>query len=174
MKFAIIGKSLPHTLSPKIHTEYFNLDYIKKELNEDMLSNFFVLNDFDGFNVTIPYKEKVIPFLDEVSTEALKIGAVNTVVKKDGKYFGYNTDVFGLEYGLKELKVDLTNKTVLILGSGGTSKTATYLVKKFTDKVFVVSSASPSPLVQKNRRNWKGHFLFFRVYNITTYAVTAR
>ena len=104
-----------------------------------MLSNFFVLNDFDGFNVTIPYKEKVIPFLDEVSTEALKIGAVNTVVKKDGKYFGYNTDVFGLEYGLKELKVDLTNKTVLILGSGGTSKTATYLVKKFTDKVFVVS-----------------------------------
>jgi len=139
MKFAIIGKSLPHTLSPKIHNEFFHIDYTKIELNENQLSDFFASKKFDGFNVTIPYKETVIPFLDEVSSEALNIGAVNTVVNKNGKFFGYNTDIFGLEYGLKSLNVDLLNKTVLVLGSGGTSKTACYLLKKFTDKVFVVS-----------------------------------
>ena len=139
MKFGLLGEKLPHTLSPKIHCEYFGLDYGKFELSKDQLKDFFNNKNFCGINVTIPYKETVIPFLDEVDELAKNIGAVNTVVNKNGKLIGYNTDILGLEYGLKSLKIDLFDKTIMILGSGGTSKTAKYLCQKFTNKIYVVS-----------------------------------
>ena len=93
------------------------------------MPRFFQERDFSGINVTIPYKQAVIPFLDEISDEAKKIGAVNTIVKKEGKLFGFNTDFFGMRALIKSAGLDLENKTVLILGTGGTSKTAVEVSK---------------------------------------------
>ena len=122
MKFCLIGKKLGHSYSKVIHAKQ-GLDYSLVEVLESELKE-FLNRGYDGFNVTIPYKKDIIPFLDEVDSDALKIGAVNTVINKNGKFMGYNTDVYGMEYALKRAKIDLKGKSVLILGTGGTSLTA--------------------------------------------------
>lgn len=123
-KLCVIGKKLSHTLSPQIF-EKFGLQYDVVELeDEKALSDFVKKGEYDGFNVTIPYKQAVMPMLDFVSDEAKNVGAVNTVVKNDGKYFGYNTDVIGMRYGIQCAEIDLADKKVAILGTGGTSLTA--------------------------------------------------
>ncbi len=128
--FYVIGKSLKHTMSPFIH-KCMGLDYGVVELeNESDLCNFLQEKKFGGVNVTIPYKESVIKALDFVEEVANKVSAVNTIVNKDGLLFGYNTDVFGMEYALNHFKIGVENKTVLILGSGGTAKSANYLCQK--------------------------------------------
>ena len=128
-KFAVIGRSLPHTMSPFIYKE-LGLCYGVAEMESGELGDFVKNGGFDGFNVTIPYKTEIIPYLDEVRGAAAEIGAVNTVVRENGKTVGYNTDVDGMaEVFLKE-GVSFDGKTVLILGSGGTSLTAEYLAWK--------------------------------------------
>lgn len=129
MKYGLIGKPLGHSFSREIHTLIADYDYRLLEIDEDELPRFFQERDFSGINVTIPYKQAVIPFLDEISDEAKKIGAVNTIVKKEGKLFGFNTDFFGMRALIKSAGLDLENKTVLILGTGGTSKTAVEVSK---------------------------------------------
>lgn len=129
MKYGLIGKPLGHSFSREIHALIADYDYRLFEIDEDELPRFFQERDFSGINVTIPYKQAVIPFLDEISDEAKKIGAVNTIVKKEGKLFGFNTDFFGMRVLIKSAGLDLENKTVLILGTGGTSKTAVEVSK---------------------------------------------
>lgn len=129
MKYGLIGKPLGHSFSREIHALIADYDYRLLEIDEDELTRFFQERDFSGINVTIPYKQAVIPFLDEISDEAKKIGAVNTIVKKEGKLFGFNTDFFGMRALIKSAGLDLENKTVLILGTGGTSKTAVEVSK---------------------------------------------
>ncbi|MDY3095162.1 MAG: shikimate kinase [Eubacteriales bacterium] len=129
MKYGLIGKPLGHSFSREIHALIADYDYRLFEIDEDELPRFFQERDFSGINVTIPYKQAVIPFLDEISDEAKKIGAVNTIVKKEGKLFGFNTDFFGMRALIKSTGLDLENKTVLILGTGGTSKTAVEVSK---------------------------------------------
>lgn len=129
MKYGLIGKPLGHSFSREIHALIADYDYCLFEIDEDELPRFFQERDFSGINVTIPYKQAVIPFLDEISDEAKKIGAVNTIVKKEGKLFGFNTDFFGMRALIKSTGLDLENKTVLILGTGGTSKTAVEVSK---------------------------------------------
>ena len=124
MRIYLIAKKLSHSFSKPIHNELSDYSYEYKELSEDEVEEFLRKKDFDGLNVTIPYKEKVIPFLDYISPEAQKIGAVNTIVNKDGKLFGYNTDYYGFCYEIKEADADLENKDVVIMGTGGTAKTA--------------------------------------------------
>ncbi len=123
-KFALIGKTLKHSYSKKIHSHFADYEYDLVELDQVMLENFVLSKKYKGFNVTIPYKKEIIPYLDEVDQRAKKIGAVNTVVLKDNKLCGYNTDFDGMVYALNSTKIDLKNKNVLILGSGGTSNTA--------------------------------------------------
>lgn len=129
MDYFILGKSLPHTLSPDIHKE-FGLNYGAIEIEEDMLKAFVLSKNFKGFNVTIPYKEKILPFLDVADCEAQKIGAVNTVLLKGGKLYGYNTDAGGMERALSRANINLKGKTVCILGSGGTAKTARFVAQR--------------------------------------------
>lgn len=129
MKYGLIGKPLGHSFSREIHALIADYDYRLFEIDEDELPRFFQERDFSGINVTIPYKQAVIPFLDEISDEAKKIGAVNTIVKKERKLFGFNTDFFGMRALIKSTGLDLENKTVLILGTGGTSKTAVEVSK---------------------------------------------
>lgn len=124
MEYGLIGKSISHSFSAQIHPKLFDCDYSLCELSENELDLFFKNRDFKGINVTIPYKTEVIKYLDFVDENAEKIGAVNTVVNKDGKLNGYNTDYSGLKKLISLNNVSLKGKNVLIFGNGGTSKTA--------------------------------------------------
>lgn len=130
MKYAIIGKSLPHTISPRLHEEFGNFAYGVKEFGtEEEFVKFVRSRELLGYNVTIPYKETIIPYLAEISECAREIGAVNTVLDGDGKLSGYNTDIDGVELAFKAAGIDVKGKNVLVLGSGGTSKTVQYYLK---------------------------------------------
>ncbi len=124
MNIYLIAKKLSHSFSKPIHNELSDYSYEYKELLEEEVVPFLEKKEFDGMNVTIPYKETVMPYLDYISPEAQKIGSVNTIVKKDGKLYGYNTDYYGFCYEIKEAGADLKDKDVVILGTGGTAKTA--------------------------------------------------
>ncbi|MBQ6936754.1 MAG: shikimate dehydrogenase [Clostridia bacterium] len=125
MEYGCIGEKLGHSFSKEIHNALTDYQYELKELRKDEVASFMTEHKFKAINVTIPYKETVIPFLDFVSDEASKIGAVNTIVNKDGKLYGYNTDFFGMKSLIERTGIEIKNKTVAILGGGGTSKTAT-------------------------------------------------
>ena len=123
-KFGLIGKTLKHSYSKIIHGELGNYDYDLYEIAPENLKEFVLSGKLKGYNVTIPYKKDIIPYLDEVDERALKIGAVNTVVEKDGKRYGFNTDFLGMKYMLSRAGITLKDKVVMLLGSGGTSNTA--------------------------------------------------
>lgn len=138
MKFCLIGEKLSHSYSKEIHS-LCGLDYTLKEIVRCGVGDFIENSSYHGYNVTIPYKKDVLPFLHEVSVEAKEMGAVNTVLNKNGKLLGYNTDVGGILYTLKRKGVSLNGKTVLILGTGGASKAVEYVCKKQGAKYFFVS-----------------------------------
>ena len=124
MQYGCIGEKLSHSFSKEIHNALTDYVYELKELAPDEVGAFLQTRDFKAINVTIPYKQTVIPFLDHVSDRARAIGAVNTVVNRDGVLYGYNTDFYGMSTLLAANGISLRGKKVLILGSGGTSKTA--------------------------------------------------
>lgn len=117
-KYYLLGEKLSHSYSAVIHS-FFGLDYSLRELPPEKLSEFVKSRKFDGLNVTMPYKKSIVPLLDEVDGIAEKTGAVNTVLNKNGKLIGYNTDYYGMKYALEAAKITLKGKDVLILGSGG-------------------------------------------------------
>ena len=122
--YGCIGKRLMHSFSKEIHAKLADYRYELIELKEDEVRPFFEKKEFAAVNVTIPYKETVMPYLDEISDIARRIGAVNTVVHRDGKLCGHNTDYDGMKALIERLDLSLQGKKVLILGTGGTSKTA--------------------------------------------------
>ena len=124
MRYAIVGAHLPHSHSPKIHKLLGNPDYTLCELKKDALVPFMRARDFDGVNVTIPYKQDVMPLCDFLDGEALRIGAVNTVANYKGSLFGFNTDFDGFLFLCRRAGISLDKKHVVVLGGGGTSKTA--------------------------------------------------
>ena len=124
-QIGLIGAHLAHSYSPEIHQALADYDYRLIELTEAELSPFLRGKDFDGLNVTIPYKEAVIPFLDALSPIAARLGAVNTIVKDaNGNLTGHNTDYEGLMALLQQNGIAFNGKKVLILGSGGAAKAA--------------------------------------------------
>ena len=128
-KYCLVGEKLEHSYSKEIHLQN-NLNYSLMEIKKEDLKDFILNNDFDGLNITMPYKQEVLPYLDEISLDAKKIGCVNTVLKKGSKICGENTDLLGFEYAFKKNKVSVKGKNVVILGSGSTSKTAYYYCAK--------------------------------------------
>ena len=124
MNYGLIAEKVGHSFSADIHHRLFGYDYELIALAREDLSLFMTTRDFKAINVTIPYKEAVMPYLDEIDETAKAIGAVNTVVNRDGKLIGYNTDFPGLRSLILRSGISLKGKKVLILGSGGTSKTA--------------------------------------------------
>ena len=124
MKYGVIGESLKHSFSKEIHSLLADYEYELCEVFSDALDSFLCKRDFSAINVTIPYKEKIIPYLDGVDEAAREIGAVNTVVNRNGRLFGYNTDFYGMTMLIKHAAITLADKKVIILGSGGTSRTA--------------------------------------------------
>ncbi len=145
MRFGLIGRSLQHSFSKDYFTSKFkaigaNHSYSNFELEKisvfpELLKQY---PDLGGLNVTIPYKEKIIPFLSSVSDEASEIGAVNTIVIRNGESRGYNTDVYGFEESLKPLLQSHHTKA-LVLGTGGASKAVTYVLEKLGITVLKVS-----------------------------------
>lgn len=124
MEYGCIGEKLTHSFSKEIHAALFDYDYKITEIPKNKLDEFMRLKSFKAINVTIPYKQAVIPYLDFISDTARAIGAVNTIVNRGGKLYGYNTDFAGMTALIKLNNIEIKNKKVLILGSGGTSKTA--------------------------------------------------
>lgn len=124
MRYGLIGERLGHSFSKIIHEKLCPYTYDLLPLRPDEVEGFLTRREFAAINVTIPYKETVLPYLTEIDPAAKAIGAVNTVVNRGGKLYGYNTDFAGLSHLLDAHGFDLRGKKALILGSGGTSKTA--------------------------------------------------
>lgn len=124
MKYGLIGKKLGHSFSKPIHEKVADYTYEIKEIAANDLDSFMRAKEFCGINVTIPYKSAVIPYLDYIDPVTEKIGAVNTVLNREGKLYGYNTDFGGMKMLIEKSGFDYKGKKVLILGTGGTSKTA--------------------------------------------------
>ena len=138
--YGLLGEHLPHSFSPQIHMCLGNEDYHLFETAPENLEKFLTSGNFKGINVTIPYKKAVIPFLDEISAEARKIGAVNTIAVRDGKLCGDNTDYFGFKYMVEKSGITVKDKKALVLGSGGASLTVQTVLRDMgASEVLVVS-----------------------------------
>ena len=150
MEYGLIGEHLPHSFSPEIHKKIGDYKYEIKELRPEELGGFFERRDFKGINVTIPYKQAVIPFLDEIDETAKEIGAVNTVVNREGKLFGYNTDFGGLKALFERAGISVFGKKAIILGNGGTSRTAEAVLKKLGAQTVLKTDIVPTENVITN------------------------
>ena len=129
MKYGLIGEHLCHSFSREIHDSIGEYSYELLELAPEGVEGFLKSREFCAINVTIPYKEMVIAELDWVSPEVKNIGACNTIINKDGRLFGYNTDYSGMKAMLQRASIEICGRKVLVLGTGGTSRTAVALVK---------------------------------------------
>lgn len=143
MKYGLLGERLGHSFSKEIHEQINDYQYEITEVPFDQFDEFMTKHDFIAINVTIPYKEKVIPYLDYIDDAAKKIGAVNTIVNKNGKLYGYNTDYLGLRDLVLTNNIEVKNKKVLILGTGGTSKTSKAVFTDLGAKELVFVSIDP-------------------------------
>lgn len=142
-KFGLIGEKLGHSFSKTIHQELDLYEYTLFELNESQFESFMRERNFEGINITIPYKEKVLQYCDVLDENVQAIHAANTIVKDGNQLVAYNTDYEGLKFALAYEGIELKDKIVLILGTGGTSKTIQYLCKNLHAKeVLVVSRTS--------------------------------
>ena len=124
MEYGLLGERLGHSFSPQIHRDLAGYDYQLLPTPPEAVEDLFARRAFQGLNVTIPYKRTVMPLCDEIDPRAAAIGAVNTVVNRNGRLTGYNTDIGGFFCMARRAGVDMTGKKVVILGSGGTSRTA--------------------------------------------------
>ncbi len=140
MEYGLLGETLGHSFSPQIHQALADYDYRLYPTPQPAVAELFRRREFRGLNVTIPYKQTVIPLCDEVDPQAAAIGAVNTVVNRDGRLTGYNTDIDGLIYLARRAGVDMAGKKVAVLGSGGTSRTAQAAARKLGAAQIVVIS----------------------------------
>lgn len=139
MKCGLLGAKLGHSYSPQIQKLLGNDSYYLFEKEPAELEKFLTVGDFTGLNVTIPYKQAVIPYCDELSPIAQRLGAVNTIVRRNGRLIGHNTDYFGFETMLHKSNLQVDGKKVLVLGSGGASKTVVTVLQEHGAHVIVVS-----------------------------------
>jgi 3-dehydroquinate dehydratase/shikimate dehydrogenase len=161
-KFGILAHPAKHSLSPKMHRSAFkslNIDAtydafdVKPNDVEDFMKNLHSKR-IDGLNVSMPYKEEVIQYLDGIDFVAKKIGAVNCIYKKSGKYYGTNYDWKGIIEPLKK-RINLKGRKVLLLGAGGAAKAACYGLKKEGAKVFILNRTFESAKVLARKYGFK-------------------
>ena len=141
--YALIGKSLSHSFSQKYFTDKFlreeiSAAYHNVEITEKSELKSLLAMDFDGFNVTMPYKEVIMDYLDELSPAAREVGAVNTIQVKEGKLIGHNTDVFGFQQMIKPF-FESQHERALIIGTGGASKAVAYVLENLGVSVVYLS-----------------------------------
>jgi shikimate dehydrogenase len=147
-KYLVIGNPIEHSLSPELHNYWIksnNLDaiYEKKKLEvselENLVSNIKEMK-LNGANVTVPFKKKIIPYLDQLSIEAKKTQSVNTIYLEENKVIGHNTDIDGFELGIKKTNFDFKNKKVFILGAGGVVSSIIYALNKMKVSNILISN----------------------------------
>lgn len=140
MKTGLLGRKLGHSYSPQIHSYLGEYSYELFEKEPEEVGDFVLHGDYQCMNVTIPYKKDVIPYLDALSPAAVKMGSVNTVIRrKDGSLFGHNTDYFGFTSMVLRSGISVEGKKVLVLGSGGTSNTAVKALADLGANVVIIS-----------------------------------
>ena len=147
-KYLVVGNPIEHSLSPKLHNFWIrdnNIDaiYEKKKLNDDELSNLISElreKKIHGINVTTPFKKSVIPFLDHLSHESEKTQSVNTIYLDNNKTIGHNTDIEGFERNIQDLKLNIINKKILILGAGGVVPSIIFALKKMRVSEIVITN----------------------------------
>lgn len=140
MNSGLLGRKLGHSYSPQIHSFLGEYSYDLFEKEPEEVGDFVRNGDYTGINVTIPYKKDVIPYLDELSPTAEKMGAVNTIVRRsDGTLFGHNTDYFGFLYMVRQSGIQVAGKKVLVLGSGGASNTTVKALADLGAQVVIIS-----------------------------------
>ena len=140
MHCGLLGGKLGHSYSPQIHGHLGAYSYKLFERQPEELEDFIKHGDFTGLNVTIPYKKAVIPYCSELSERAKALGAINTIVRRaDGSLIGHNTDYFGFETMLRNSKLQVTGKKVLVLGTGGASNTAVAVLRAENANVVIIS-----------------------------------
>lgn len=152
MGCGLLGRRLGHSYSPQIHRQLGDYEYTLFEKEPDELEDFLKNGDFSGLNVTVPYKKAVIPYLDELSDIAERLGAVNTIVRRDGRLIGHNTDYFGFETMVRSSGLDVAGKKALVLGSGGASCTACAVLEAMGANTIVISRSG-----RNNYRNISIH-----------------
>lgn len=154
-KFGLIGGKLGHSYSPLIHSKFGDYQFELLEVKEEELEMLLHNEEYGGFNVTIPYKKKVLQLCDVLSDTAEAIGSVNTVVRGEGgKLYGYNTDYYGFRYLMKSAGIDPKGKKCLVLGSGGASLTVQAVLRgQEADEIVVVSRTG-----ENNYENISRHF----------------
>ena len=140
MVYGLLGRTLSYSYSPRIHKSLAGYDYALFEKAPEELAEFLKTGMFDGLNVTIPYKKAVIPYLQELSPIAKRLGAVNTIVRRaDGTLIGHNTDYFGFSTMVAKAGIQVADKKALVLGSGGASTTAVAVLEELGARVIVIS-----------------------------------
>ena len=139
MKCGLLGRKLGHSYSPAIHAHLGNYEYGLYEKEPEELEDFLRNGEWNGLNVTIPYKQTVIPYLDELTPIAHEVDAVNTIVRRNGKLIGANTDYWGFHAMVSESRLDLWGKKCLVLGSGGASKVVQAVLKMYGADIVVIS-----------------------------------
>tara|TARA_Y100000389_G_scaffold91125_1_gene87735 strand:+ start:206 stop:1000 length:795 start_codon:yes stop_codon:yes gene_type:complete len=147
-KFLVIGNPIEHSLSPQLHSYWIkknniNATYEKRKVSEDDIKNIiFQIKEkkISGINVTKPFKKTVIPFLDKLTPEAEKTLSVNTIYFDNGQIIGHNTDIGGFEISIKKSNIDISNKTVLILGAGGVVSSIIFALTKMKVSKIIISN----------------------------------
>ena len=140
-KCGLLGRKLGHSYSPQIHSMLADYEYLLYEKEPEELEDFLKNGNFDGLNVSIPYKKTVIPHCAELSETAKAIGSVNTLVRReDGSLFGDNTDAFGFEALLKHGNISADGKKCIVLGTGGASVTVCAVLKSLGAKEVITIS----------------------------------
>ena len=139
MKFGLLGRKLGHSYSPVIFELMGGYRYDLYEREPEGIEDLLKHGDFDGINVTFPYKKEVLQYLDEIDPLAARLGAVNTIVKRDGKLCGYNSDYYGFRSLVHRSHIDVSGKKVLVLGSGGASVTVRAVLEDLGARVVLIS-----------------------------------
>ena len=146
--YLVIGNPIKHSLSPKLHNYWIkknsiNAQYNKKQINENDIKEIIVevkKGKINGINVTVPFKNLVIPFMDELSSEANQTQSVNTIYFENKKIIGHNTDIAGFELGIRHCKYNINNKKVLILGAGGVVPSIILALKKMKASKIIITN----------------------------------
>lgn len=163
VRCGLLGRKLSHSYSPQIHRFFGDYPYTLFEKEPEELEAFLRNGDFTGLNVTIPYKKAVLPYLDDLTPTAKRLGAVNTILRRpDGSLLGHNTDLHGFQYLLQKSGLDVRGKKVLVLGSGGASGTAVAALKASGAEVTVISRTG-----ENNYQNLNCHYNARIIVNAT-------
>jgi len=147
-KYLVIGNPIEHSLSPKLHNHWIknnniNAIYEKQKLNKDDIESVILKvreKKIQGINVTVPFKKIVIPFLDQLSSEAENTQSVNTIYLNNNKVFGHNTDIIGFELSIKYLGFNIKNKKILVLGAGGVVPSIIFALNKMQASEIIITN----------------------------------